>query len=84
MRSGEESINKNNPRVAVEETEGSKLISSLGNANSRHQTLHTCLGQVLRTDHNPIIDIGGDKNRMNKLTHYCGELGGFPEIKVGR
>ena len=31
----------------------------------------------------PIIDIGGDKNRMNKMTHYHGELGGFPEIKVG-
>ena len=34
-------------------------------------------------DHNPIIDIGGDKNRMNKMTHYCGESGGFPEIKWG-
>ena len=34
--------------------------------------IHTCLGQVLHTDHNPIIDIGGDKNRMNKLTHYHG------------
>ena len=32
----------------------------------------------------PIIDIGGDKDRMNKMTHYRGELGGFPEIKVGR
>ena len=32
--------------------------------------IHTCLGQVLCTDHNPIIDIGGDKNRMNKMTHY--------------
>ena len=32
----------------------------------------------------PIIDIGGDKNRMNKMTHYHGESGGFPEIKVGR
>ena len=21
----------------------------------------------------PIINIGGDKNRMNKMTHYCGE-----------
>ena len=46
--------------------------------------IHTCLGQVLRTDHNPIIDIGGDKNRMNKMTRYHGESGGFPEIKVGR
>ena len=34
-------------------------------------------------DHDPIIDIGGDKNRMNKMTHYRGELGGFPEIEVG-
>ena len=32
----------------------------------------------------PIIDIGGDKNRMNKMTHYRGELVGKPEIKVGR
>ena len=38
--------------------------------------IHTCLGQVLRTDHNPIIDIGGDKNRMNKMTRYHGELSG--------
>ena len=22
----------------------------------------------MRTDHNPIIDIGGDKNRMNKMS----------------
>ena len=52
--------------------EESKLISSLGNANSRPQYtyIHTCLGQGLHTDYNPIIDIGGDKNRMNKLTHY--------------
>ena len=28
-------------------------------------------------DYNPIIDIGGDKNRVNKMTHYHGELGGF-------
>ena len=28
------------------------------------------------TDHNPIIDIGGDKNRMNKMTHYYGEVSG--------
>ena len=34
-------------------------------------------------DHNPIIDIGGDKNRINKMTHYRRESGGFPEIKVG-
>ena len=32
----------------------------------------------------PIINIGGDKNRMNKMTHYHGESGGFLEIKVGR
>ena len=32
----------------------------------------------------PIINIGGDKNRMNRMTHYHGESGGFPEIKVGR
>ena len=24
----------------------------------------------------PIINIGGDKNRMNKMTHYHGESGG--------
>ena len=45
----------------------SKLILSLGNANSRHQTfiyIHV-LGQVLHTDHNPIIDIGGDKYKIN-------------------
>ena len=30
----------------------------------------------MRTDHNPIIDIGGDQNRVNKLTHYHGELSG--------
>ena len=35
-------------------------------------------------DHNPIIDIGGDKDRMNKMTCYRGELGGFLEIKVGQ
>ena len=45
--------------------------------------IHTCLGQVLRTDHNPIIDIGGDKNRMNKMTHYRRESSGYLEIKVG-
>ena len=45
-------------------------------ADHRHY-IHTCLGQVLHTDHNPIIDIGGDKNRMNKLTHYRGELSGI-------
>ena len=48
--------------------------------------IHTCLGQVSCTDHNPIIDIGGDKNRMNKLTHYhrrssevIGDKGGLDE-----
>ena len=43
----------------------------------------TCLGQVLRTDHNPIIDIGGDKNRMNKLTYYCGRSSGVIGDKGG-
>ena len=38
--------------------------------------IHTCLGQVLRTDYNPIIDIGEDKNRLNKMTHYRGESSG--------
>ena len=63
----------------------SKLILSLGNANSRHQTfiyIHI-LGQVLHTDHNPIIDIGGDKNRMNKLTHYHGGSSGAIGDKGG-
>ena len=57
-----------------------------GECQQQTPDLHigTCLGQVLCTDHNPIIDIGGDKNRMNKLTRYCGESGGFPEIKVGQ
>ena len=32
----------------------------------------------------PKIYIGGDKNRMNKMTHYCGESVGEPEIEVGR
>ena len=36
----------------------------------------------MRTDHNPIIDIGGDKNRMNKLTH-CGESSGVLGTKGG-
>ena len=71
--------------------ERSKLISSLGNANSRPQYayIHTCLGQVLHTDHIPIIDIGGDKNRMNKLTHYrrrssgvIGDKGGLDDKGV--
>ena len=34
-------------------------------------------------DHNPIIDIGGDKNRMNKLTHYCGRSSGVIGDKGG-
>ena len=57
-------------------------------ADTRHY-IHTCLGQVLHTDHNPIIDIGGDKNRMNKLTHYhrrssgvIGDKGGSDDKKV--
>ena len=37
----------------------------------------------MRTDHNPIIDIGGDKNRMNKLTHYRGRIGGLTRTKGG-
>ena len=65
--------------------EGFKLISSLGNANSRPQYtyIHTCLGQVLHTDHNPKIDIGGDKNRMNKLTHYHRESSGVLRNQSG-
>ena len=34
-------------------------------------------------DHNPIIDIGGDKNRMNKMTHYCGRSSGVIRDKGG-
>ena len=73
--------------------EKSKLISSLGNANSRprYAYIHTCLGQVLGTDHNTIIDIGGDKNRMNKLTHYhrrssgvIGDKGGLDDKGVAK
>ena len=45
--------------------------------------IHTCLGQVLHTDHNPIIDIGGDKNRMNKLTHYHRRSSGVIGDKSG-
>ena len=65
--------------------ERSKLISSLGNANSRPQYtyIHICLGHVLCMDHNPIIDIGGDKNRMNKMTHYCGRSSGAIGDKDG-
>ena len=81
-------INKNNPKVAVEETGGRGIQVDFKSGECQQQApdayIHTCLGQVLCTDHNPIIDIGGDKNRMNKLTHYRGESGGFPEIKVGR
>ena len=35
------------------------------------------------TDHNPIIDMGGDKNRMNKLTHYHGRSSGVIGDKGG-
>ena len=70
--------------------EESKLISNLGNANNTPDTyIHTCLWQVLCTDHNPIIDIGGDKNRMNKLTYYhrrssgvIGDKGGLDDKGV--
>ena len=37
----------------------------------------------MRTDHNPIIDVGGDKNGMNKLTHYCGRSSGVIGDKGG-
>ena len=37
----------------------------------------------MRTDHNPIIDIGGEKNRMNKMTHYCGRSSGAIGDKSG-
>ena len=39
------------------------LESLLGFIGLEAQTL------TLPTDHNPIIDIGGDKNKMNKMTH---------------
>ena len=80
---GRKRINKNNPKVAVEETGGREIQVDFKSGECLQQTpdayIHTCLGQVLCTDHNPIIDIGGDNNRMNKLTHYrrelCGVLG---------
>ena len=31
----------------------------------------------------PIINIGGDKNRMNKMTHYCGRSSGAIGDKGG-
>ena len=34
-------------------------------------------------DHNPIIDIGGDKNKMNKMTHYHGKSSGVIGDKGG-
>ena len=34
-------------------------------------------------DCNPIIDIGGDKNRMNKMTHYRGESSGVLRNQSG-
>ena len=34
-------------------------------------------------DHNPIIDIGGDKDRMSKMTHYCGESSGVLRNQSG-
>ena len=37
----------------------------------------------MRTDHNPIIDIGGDKNRINKLIHYHGRSSGAIGDKGG-
>ena len=59
------------------ETGGREIQVDIKSGECQQQTpdLHigTCLGQVLRTDHNPIIDIGGDKNRMNKMTPYRGE-----------
>ena len=65
--------------------EESKLISSLRNANSRPQTLYTYMIRAgLAHGPYPIINIGGDKNRMNKMTRYRGESVGYPEIKVGR
>ena len=65
--------------------EESKLISSLGNANSRPQTLYTYMIRAgLAHGPYPIINIGGDKNRLNMMTRYRGESGGFPEQKVGR
>ena len=79
-RSGDWVINKNNPKVAVEETGGRGIQVDIKSEECQQQTpdtyIHTCLGQVLHTDHYPIIDIGGDKNRMNKMTHYRGELSG--------
>ena len=61
------------------------MISSLGDANSKPQTLYTYMIRAgLAHGPYPIINIGGDKNRMNKMTHYCGESVGKPEIKVGQ
>ena len=73
-------INKNNPKVAVEETGDREIQVNIKSGECQQQSpnayIHTCLGQVLRIDHNPIIDIGGDNNRMNKMTHYHRELVG--------
>ena len=51
------------------ETGGGEIQVDFKSGECLQQTpdvyIHTCLGQVLHTDHNPIIDIGGDKYRMN-------------------
>ena len=78
--SGNWVINKNNPKVAVEETGGGEIQVDIKSGECQQQTpdvyIYTYLGQALRTDHNPIIDIGGDKNKMNKITHYHGRSSG--------
>ena len=86
-RLGEKSINKNNPKVAVEETGSRKIQVDIKSGECQQQSpdvyIHTCLGQVLHTDYNPLIDIGGDKDRMNKMTRYRGESGGLTGNQSG-
>ena len=64
----------------MEETGGREIQVDIKSGECQQQIpdiyIHTCLGQALDTDYNPIIDIGGDKNRMNKMTRYHGESSG--------
>ena len=60
------------------------MISSLGNASSRPQTLYTYMIRAgLAHGPYPIINIGGDKNRMNKMTHLSRRIGGLTGTKSG-
>ena len=54
-RSGDRVIDKNNPKVAVEETGGRGIQVDFKSGECQQQTpdtyIHTWLGQVLHTDH---------------------------------